>query len=403
MLFKYTIIDESGQTQNGTIDAFDMDVAITSLQRRGMTLKSIVPSEQKSGLIRRSLSLFNRVKTADIVILSRQIATLFEAQVSALRIFRLLGEETPNPTLRAVLIEVASDLQSGSSISNALAKHPKVFSDFYVNMVTAGEESGKLDQTFAYLADYLDRTYEVSSRVRNALIYPAFVIVTFIIVMVLMLVFVIPKISAILMDSGQALPIYTVVVLDISNFFATYGLFLLVAIIVIGYFLFRYVRTDAGRLSYDRFKIQIPYLGGLYRKLYLARIADNLNTMILSGISMIRAVEITGRIVGNKVYENILTDAGIAIRGGASVAESFSKHPEVPGIMIQMMKVGEETGELGSILKTLAHFYDREVTTAVDTIVDLIEPVMVVVLGIGVGFLIVSVLMPIYNMTAAIQ
>lgn len=270
-------------------------------------------------------------------------------------------------------------------------------------MVTAGEESGKLDQTFAYLADYLDRTYEVSSRVRNALIYPAFVIVTFIIVMVLMLVFVIPKISAILMDSGQALPIYTVVVLDISNFFATYGLFLLVAIIVIGYFLFRYVRTDAGRLSYDRFKIQIPYLGGLYRKLYLARIADNLNTMILSGISMIRAVEITGRIVGNKVYENILTDAGIAIRGGASVAESFSKHPEVPGIMIQMMKVGEETGELGSILKTLAHFYDREVTTAVDTIVDLIEPVMVVVLGIGVGFLIVSVLMPIYNMTAAIQ
>ncbi len=402
MLFNYKTIDEQGQSHDGSIDAISVDVAINSLQRRGLVISTINSPEEKS-LLKKEFALFRSVSNKDIVILSRQIATLFEAQVSALRVFRLLGEETQNPNLRRVLGLIAEDLQGGSSISKALAKHGDIFSDFYVNMVLSGEESGKLDEIFNYLADYLDRSYEITSKAKNALIYPAFVVVTFITVMILMLTLVIPRISAILLESGQSIPFYTQVVISISNFFINYGVFLVIGLIVGGFFLGKFLKTDAGKVSFDQFKINIPYIGSLYRKLYLSRIADNMNTMILSGISMIRVIDITATVVDNLVFKNALTDASNAVKGGSSVGEAFSKSGEIPGIMIQMIKVGEETGELGNILKTLSRFYQREVITAVDTLVDLIEPAMVVALGLGVGFLLVSVLVPIYNISSAIN
>ncbi|MCR4334267.1 MAG: type II secretion system F family protein [Patescibacteria group bacterium] len=401
MLFNYKAIDQDGGEKQGSIDAINLDVAIASLQRRGFVISSI-KGDEEGGIFKRNLSFFDRVSNKDVVILSRQMATLFEAQVSALRVFRLLSAETENAFLRKTLEEVSSDLQGGSSISNALAKHPKVFSEFYINMVKSGEESGRLDETFLYLADYLDRTYEVSSKARNALIYPAFVVFTFITVMVLMLTLVIPKISGILKESGQTIPIYTEVILGISDFFVNYGL-ILAAIVVIGsFFLWRFIQTDAGRLSLDRFKISIPFVSVLYKKLYLARISDNMNTMLLSGIPMIRVLELTSSVIDNQVYKNILENALELVKGGSSVSEALSRNNEIPGIMIQMMKIGEETGELGNILKTLAKFYTREVNNAVDTLVDLIEPVMIVMLGLGVGFLLAAVLIPIYNISAGI-
>ena len=194
MLFNYTTVDEKGQESQGSIDAVNVDIAIASLQRRGLIIASIKEANAKGSFLSMNISLFDRVSTKDVVILSRQLSTLFEAQVSALRIFRMLAGETENKVLGSKLTVIADDLQGGSSISAAMAKHPKVFSNFYVNMIKAGEESGKLDETFLYLADYLDRTYELSSKAKGALIYPAFVIVTFVTVMILMFTIVIPKI-----------------------------------------------------------------------------------------------------------------------------------------------------------------------------------------------------------------
>src|SRR3989344_9398057 len=218
MLFNYETVDAQGKRQSGSIDAVSEDVAISSLQRRGLTIAAIESGEAGGGFLNVNLSFLERVSNKDIVILSRQISVLFEAQVSALRIFRLLATETAKPALAKVLTAVADDLQSGSSISKALARHPKVFSTFYVNMVHAGEEAGKLSETFVYLADYLDRSYSIVSKTENALIYPAFVIAVFFGVMTLMLTMVIPKISAVLLDSGQAIPIYTKIVIGFSNF-----------------------------------------------------------------------------------------------------------------------------------------------------------------------------------------
>ncbi|MEI8062248.1 MAG: type II secretion system F family protein [bacterium] len=401
-LFKYKTVNDKGVEAEGTIDAVTIDVAINSLQRRGLVVASIHPSDDGGSFLSRDIGLFQSIKNKDVVILSRQMATLFSSQVSALRIFKLLSSEDENPALRKVLAEVADDIQGGSTISTALARHPKAFSIFYVNMVRAGEESGKLDETFQALAEYLDRSYEVAMKVKNALIYPAFVITTFIAVMALMMTVVIPKIGQILKDSHQAIPAYTQVVLGISDFLVNYGWFFLVAVVIGLFILVSYLRTPSGKSSMARVKITFPYIGNLYKKLYLSRIADNMNTMLSSGIPMIKSLELTSDVVDNDIYRDVILKTVEDTRAGLSLSDAFSKHEEMPNIIVQMTKVGEETGNLGDILKNLAKFYQREVSNAVDTLVGLIEPLMIVMLGLGVGFLLASVLIPIYNVSSNI-
>lgn len=400
MLFTYKAVENSGLEREGTIDALNSEVAITSLQRRGLVVTSISEADKKS-LLDTNISLFQGISNRDIVVLSRQISTLFEAQVSALRVFRLLSGEVENKQLGKILAEVSDDIQGGSSMSKAMEKHKTAFSAFYVSMVRAGEESGKLTQSFLYLADYLDRNYEVSSKAKNALIYPAFIISTFIIVMILMLTMVIPRISAILTESGQAIPFYTRVVVGISSFLVNYGIFLVPLIILVGYFLFRFSKTDQGQISFSSLKLQIPYVGDLYKKLYLSRMADNFSTMLDSGIPIVRVMEVTADVVDNRIYQDILREAADKVTAGSTLSQALGNRPEIPGIMIAMIKVGEESGEMGAILKTLAKFYSREVVNAVDTLVDLIEPVMIVLLGLGVGMLLASVLIPIYNLSSS--
>jgi len=398
MLFNYEALDNTGAKKVGSIDAVNVDVAISSLQRRGMAITSVVEAGKPASFLSINLSIFDHVSNKDVVILSRQLSTLFEAQVSALRIFRMLASETEKRPLAVVLEAVADDLQSGDSISSALAKHPKVFTEFYVSMIKAGEESGKLNDTFQYLADYLDRTYELASKVRGAMIYPAFVVVTFFVVMILMFTMIIPKITPILEQSGATIPVYTQVIIGISNFLVQYGIVLLAALIVAGFFLIRFIRTPAGKFAYDRAKLSIPYISTLFRKLYLSRLADNMNTMLSSGIPMVRALELTSSVINNGVYKKLLTDAIESVKGGVALSEALSADPRaIPGIMTQMTKVGEEAGEVGPILKTLSNFYAREVTTAVDALVSLIEPAMIVMLGAGVGILLAAVLVPIYS------
>ncbi len=401
-VFKYKVITKDGDEKEGSIDAINEDVAISSLQRRGFILMSIESADKVSFFDKEIMLFGTGVSNKDIVILSRQIATLFEAQVSALRTFRLLATETENKVLSKVLTESSDDIQSGVSLSNALGKHDHVFSSFYVNMIKAGEETGKLTETFLYLADYLDRSYELTSKTKNALIYPAFVIATFFIVMILMLTFVIPRLAVILTETGQEVPMYTKVVIAISDFLTAYGIFAFILLVIGAAFAWRFSQTDGGKVAFSKARLDIPYIGDLYKKLYLSRIADNMNTMLTSGISMVRAIEITASVVGNDVYKNLLMEASESVRSGNSLSDSLAKNEEIPNIMVAMIRIGEETGELGNILKTLAAFYKREVNNAVDTLVGLIEPIMIVALGLGVGVLLTSVLVPIYNITAGI-
>lgn len=402
MLFTYKAIDEHNTSREGTVEASNVDAAIVTVQKRGYTVISIDAVDEKPSILNFEINWFQSVSNKEVVILSRQISTLFQAQVSALRVFRLLGSEADNPQMRTVLNTISDDLQAGSSISRALAAHPDIFSPFYVNMVRSGEETGSLEKSFEYLADYLDRSYQITSKARNAMIYPAFVMGTFVIVMGVMLTLVIPRITQILLDSGQELPIYTRIVIAISSGLTDYIGLIFLGGSLGGFFLWRFLRTDVGARAYDEFKITIPYIGDLNRKLYLTRICDNLSTMVGSGISMVQSLEVTADVVDNRVYKEILDFTLLEVKGGRSFADTISEYPEIPGVLSQMAKVGEETGNLPEILTTLATFYRREVDNAVDTLIGLIEPIMIVLLGLGVGVLLASVLMPIYNLTAAI-
>lgn len=396
MIFKYEAITGTGEKKNGTVEAINRDLAILAIQRKGLIVSLVYEENNNKSLF--NLKFFEqKVKMKDVVIMSRQISTLFEAQVSALKIFTLLSENTANKTLAKILTEVSDDVQAGMTISTALAKHPAVFSDFYVNMIKSGEESGKLIQVFSFLADYLDRQYQLTAKTKNALVYPAFVIGVFIIVIVLMFVVVIPKLTDIITESSKAIPFSTKVIMWLSNLLIHYGLIILAVIVAGIIYVVRVLKTASGQKYFDSIKLSIPIFKNIYTKLYLSRISDNMNTMISSGIPILRAIELTGAVVGNKVFEDILAKTSEDVKSGSSFSDALEKHPQIPTIMSGMVRVGEETGSMGNILKTLGIFYAREVDGEVDTLVGLIEPLMIVALGLGVGLLLSSVLMPIYN------
>ena len=399
-VFSYTAVDAEGNERAGTIDAVNLDVAIVAIQRRGLVIFNIEAADKAATKLGGRLEYFDRITNSDIVILSRQITTLFEAQVSALRAFQLLASEARTPKLGVKLSAIASDIQSGSTISSALAHHGDVFTPFYVNMVRAGEEAGKLDETFSFLADYLDRNYEITLKARNSLIYPAFVMSTFIIVMILMMTLVVPNLAGMLSEVGQDIPVYTKVVITMSTFVSHYILLIIILIIFLGIFLVRYSRTEAGRMALARARMRVPYIGDVYRKLFLSRLADNLSTMLRSGIQILRGIEITGTVVGDPVYEEVLKQVSSDVKGGMPVSEAFRRHPEMPSIVVAMIKIGEETGNMGTILDTMAKFYRREVNNSIDTLVGLIEPFMIVSLAVGVGVLLSAVLIPIYNLAS---
>lgn len=401
MLFNYEAITNTGEKKTGSVEASSRDVAIVAVQRRGLILSSIKEGSIKKGLFDFSFFGKGKISMKDVVIMSRQMSTLFESQVSALKAFNLLAGNTANQKLKNILEEISEDIKSGITISGSLAKHPEAFSDFYVNMVKAGEESGKLTQSFSYLADYLERQYRLTSKTKNALIYPGFVIGVFVLVMVMMFTFIVPKLAAIIKESDVAIPLSTKIIMKVSDIFVNYGIFVLLAVVVFVIFVIKFARTDAGKRYFDKLKISVPVFKNIYSKLYLSRIADNMETMLSSSIPIVRAIELTSNVVGNSIFEDLLKEVAEDVKSGSSLSDAFSKHPEIPPIMAGMIKVGEETGSMGNILKTLGSFYGREVNEAVDTMVSLIEPIMIICLGLGVGILLSSILMPIYNIAGA--
>lgn len=401
MKFNYNARTPEGELRSGSIEAATLDIAIASLQRRSMIIISIKPEEDSVPFYAKSFALFEHVKQKDIVVLSRQLSTLFEAKVPVVESLKIITSEMDSPLLRMEITGVLDDIQGGAAMSQAMTRHPRVFSPFYINMVKSGEESGKLDEIFTYLADYLERSYELTTRARNALIYPAFVLVAFVAVMVLMLTVIVPNLATILQETGQELPIYTKIIIGLSDFLRNFGLLIFLVLGLAVAFVWRYIQTDVGRFALHRFQINIPIIGNLYRRLSLSRIADNLQTLISGGIPVVRAMEITAEVVGNDVYRNIILDSIESIKGGSSISNALGKYEDIPPLLTQMIRIGEETGRLDHILKSLATFYRKEVNNLVDNLVNLIEPILILVLGLGVGLLVAAILVPLYGVTGS--
>ena len=398
--FYYKARSQEGAPSEGLIEAASMELAVSSLQRKNLLVISVVPVESREGILESIEKLFARVPMRELVLFTRQLSTLFEAKVPIVESFKILINEAENKLFKTNLAGVLDDIQAGMTISQSLSRHPVVFSSFYVAMVRSGEESGKLEDIFGYLADYLERSYELTRKARNAFIYPAFVLIVFVGVMTAMLVWVIPPLSAILLESGQELPIYTKMVIGLSNLIINFGVLLVVFIAAIFVVLIKYAKTENGKTYFARLAISMPIMGGLYRKLYLSRISDNLHTLLSGGITVVRSLEITADVVGNDIYRRIMLDAVEAVRGGAMISEAFSRYKDIPHLLSQMIRIGEETGKLDYVLGSIAKFYRKDVDSFMDNLVSLIEPILILVLAGGVGILVAAVLLPIYNFAA---
>lgn len=398
-VFQYQARTKEGEMRSGNVEAPSLEVAIDVLQRNQLIIVDVRAAASAGIFSREKFKFFERVKQKDIVLFSRQLATLFEARVPVVQALKTLITEYGSEELREALGMVLDDVNGGASLSLAMSKHPYIFSPFYISMVRSGEESGQLQEVFTYLADYLERSYALTSKAKNALIYPAFVFASFIGVIVVMLVVVIPRLTSIFEETQQAVPLYTQIVIAASNFLRSWGWALLVALGTGAVFAWRYLKTDQGRIMFDEFQLKVPIMGELYKKIYLTRFADNLGTLILAGLPILRALQITSEVVGNRIYERAILQAIESVRGGSTIASALQGSQYIPGLVTQMIRIGEEAGRLDSILKNIARFYQRDVDNLLENLVSLIEPALIIFLGIAVGGLVVSILVPLYNLS----
>lgn len=380
------------------IEAVTQDRAVDMLHQNGFVVTSI---REKTRPLLQRISFGGGVSQKDIVIVSRQLSTLFEAQIPIVQALKTLVAQSEKPAIQKTLATMLDDITGGIALSQALARHPKAFSPFYVNLVKSGEESGRLQDVFTYLADYLERSYYLTIKARNAMIYPAFIFTAFIGVLVLMLVLVFPSLASIFEETGQELPFYTKAILGISTFLRQFGFLILIVLVIGGAAAWRWGQTSEGRFFFHRLQITVPLFGTLYRKLYMARLADNLRTLIAGGIPILRALAITGDVVGNAVYQKAINEAVESVKGGNTISAAFERSPEIPVLVTQMIRIGETSGRLDFILGSVSRFYQREVDSAVENLVSLIEPILILMLGGGVAILVASILVPLYNLVGS--
>lgn len=400
MQFNYQARTKEGEIQTGTVEAGSREAAIKTLQRHDLV---VVYLEAVSAVpfYLRSLKFLQRIKSRDIVMLYRQLAILFEANTPLMDSLKAIVEQAKNPYLKEILSDVENDVRGGEALSQALAKHKKTFSPFYISVIQSGEATGRLDEILKYLADHAEKEHTLKSKVRGAFIYPIFILSVFTIIAVLMLMFVIPQLTVILVETGTELPLSTKMLIAASRFLRSW--FWLVVIISAGtiFGFFRFLKSKQGRAIWDNLKLKLPVIGKLFRQIYLARFAENFSTLLKGGVSILTALRISSQVVGNKVYADLIKSAEVEVKKGGEISAVFERdRKNIPPTVVQMLKIGEKTAKLDYILERLSIFYRTEIDRVTDNLAQLIEPVLIILLGAGVAFLVASILMPIYNITS---
>ena len=396
MKFKYQAKNEKGEMQSGTVEASSETAAIKTLQSHKLVVISIVSIMEVSSLFR-SVKFLQKVPAKDLVIFSRQLATLIEAKITLLEALKTLHKQTSNTFFREKIFEIANDIEGGRSFSFALSKHPKIFSEFYVNLIKAGEVSGNLQESLLYLAEHVEKQYDLESKIKGAMYYPAFILVAFFAIGMIVMIYVIPQLTLIIEESGQELPIATRMLIASSHLLRYYGWVLAVLGITMGIGIKRYIDTPEGKMNWDKMKLKLPVIGNLFRKIALVRFSENLSTLIKGGVPIVRSLQITGSVIGNEVFKDLIFRTAEKVKSGTSIAKVLGESPEIPPIVVQMISIGEKSGRLDSILDNITRFYTREVNNVVENLSTLIEPVLIVIMGIGVGVMVSAILLPIYS------
>lgn len=396
-VYNYQARTQAGELRVGSVEAPSREAAINLLLKHNLIVVSIEPTAAVPIFARR-LKFLERVKAKDIVIFSRQLASLMEARVPLLESLKALIKQTSNRALKEKILQITEDVEGGANLSKAFAKHPKVFSPFYINMVKTGEVSGNLEKSLTYLADYLEKEFHLIGQIKGAFIYPAFILIVFIAAGIMVMTMVIPQLTSVLEEVGQELPLSTKILIAVSNFLRGYWWLLIAVIAGVVVLFFRFKKSKKGLRFIDKSLLKLPVFGKLLKLTCLARFADNLSTLIKGGVPITRALKITADVVGNTVYKELLYEVANKVKGGAGIASVLEKSRAIPPMVSQMVSVGERTGQLDNILKTIAKFYSQEVERIVANLSRLIEPFLILILGGAVAILVASVLLPIYNL-----
>jgi type IV pilus assembly protein PilC len=393
--YEYTARNQQGQETTGTMDAGSRDEVVANLRKQRMVLVRLREAKRP----RRG----GRVATRDIVIFTRQFATMINAGLPLVQALDILAQQTENKALAEVTRQVVYDVESGHTLADALSKHPRAFSALYVNMVAAGEAGGILDTILLRLAVFLEKNDAIVRKVKGAMIYPAVIFSVAIIAVVVLLIFVIPTFQQMFASVNMELPMATRIVIGMSSFLQGFWWLLILVVVGAGIGIQRYYATEGGKLVIDRLMLRAPVVGDLLRKSAVSRFTRTLGTLISSGVSILDGLEITARTAGNRVIHDAVMESRGSIAGGETISQPLQKSGVFPPMVTSMIAVGEATGGLDEMLTKIADFYDDEVDAAVGALLSLMEPIMIVVLGVVVGGMIVAMYLPIFNMVNAVQ
>ena len=400
-LYRYKARNLEGEAQKGVVEAPNYEAASDELRERRLIVLAIT-EKSSSTWAKRWEDLFNRVSVRDVTFFARQFSVLIGATIPIVRSLRILTRQTNNNYFKRVIADVAAEVDGGSKLSQAMTKYPKVFDGFFIHMIRAGETTGRLDQVFEYLANQKEKDYALISKVRGAMVYPAFIITVMIVVGILMAVYVVPPISNILTESGAAIPITTRILLGVSWFLQYYWWLAIIIIVAVGTAMGFYIQTESGHYLFDRLKIKMPGFGRIYQRIVLGRFAISLSNLLSSGVPLPTSLRIVGDIVNNAVYHDLIAHTVKDVESGNAVSSTFLRSDVVPPMVAQMINIGEETGKLDDILRKLGAFYAQEVDTSLTTLTSLIEPVIIILLGLGAFVMVSGILVPIYNATTSI-
>lgn len=398
-VFKYKAVDHNQKTVGGLVEAPTESIAVDILKEKQLTIISL--DEQKKSMGGGFNIVLDRVKPKDVVIFSRQFSVLISANVALVQSLQILANQTTNVKFKMILSEIAEEVDGGARLSDTLAKHPKAFSDFYVNVVRSGESSGKLDEVLNYLADELEKDYDMTKKIKGAMTYPAFVITGMAVVGVVMMVSVVPKLTESIIQSGMELPLATKILMAVSGFMGQYYILLgiLLVALVVGFKFF--VKVPAIKDFLDRALLHLPIFGTLFQRIYLVRFTRSMETLLIGGVNITKALSISSAIVSNSVYKNLILKTKKQIEDGNPIATAFENNRYVPSMVGQMISIGEKTGKLDTILASITRFYGREIDNIVANLMTLMEPIIMVIIGIAVGIMVAAIMMPMYQMSQA--
>jgi len=406
MEFIYKAKNREGNITQGIIEARNESEAVSILHKKDLVILSLEPKEQ---LFTKDISvMLSRPKTKDVVVFTRQLATLIDADVPLVNSLNTLAEQTDNVAFRKVLKEITNAVDAGSSLSDALAKYPHVFSKFYISLVKSGETAGKLHEVLRYLADYLENQADIRSKTMGALIYPLFLLIAIIAVFIvlffgfplLQVPAVIPQILSVVQDAGiEDIPITTKVLILANNVLTNYWYMWIITFLILAVWFYNYINTPQGRINFDRLKLNLPFVKKAIKGIYLARLAETLSTLIKAGVPILESLEITSYVVGNKAYQNMLLETKDKVSKGSSISEVFAKYPGIiPPLITQMITIGEKTGKMEFMLGHISKFYSNEANSIINNLPSIIEPIVVLFFGVVVFIMVSGVMLPLFSL-----